>query len=65
MTKKHFEMVAKVLKNANDNGADTATLTNLTAAFAAEFVKDNPRFDTVRFFKAVGFTETVAEKGTK
>jgi hypothetical protein len=57
MTKKHFELVARVLKDANVNGADTATLTKLTAAFATEFVKDNPRFDAVRFFNAVGFVE--------
>jgi hypothetical protein len=48
MTKKHFELVAKVLANANTDGADTA-------AFATEFTKENPRFDAVRFLKAAGF----------
>lgn len=55
MTKKHFELVAKVLANANTDGADTATLTKVAAAFATEFTKENPRFDAVRFLKAAGF----------
>jgi hypothetical protein len=66
MTKKHFELVARVLKDAlNDNGADLATVTKLATGFANEFKKENDRFDTVRFLKAVGFVEKDARGLTK
>jgi hypothetical protein len=62
MTKKHFELVANVLKNANANGADPVTMTKLATAFATEFKKDNARFDTARFFKAAGWVDMLDEE---
>lgn len=45
MTKKHFEIIAKVLREYNDK----ASIIN---ALAFEFAKLNPNFDIERFVKA-------------
>jgi hypothetical protein len=54
MTKKHFELVARVLRE-NADKVDTDATVKLAVAFATEFTKENPRFDAVRFLKAAGF----------
>lgn len=52
MTKKHFELVAKVLRENRDK-MDIQAFVKLTNDFVAEFKKENPRFDAAKFFKAV------------
>jgi len=51
MTKKTFELVARVLRTTT---LDTTTRATLAAEFAQEFRAVNPRFDTARFQKACG-----------
>tara|TARA_Y100000310_G_scaffold339133_1_gene430866 strand:- start:414 stop:680 length:267 start_codon:yes stop_codon:yes gene_type:complete len=50
MTKKHLEFLASLI-NAANNGVAPAHLATLAAAYCA---KDNPRFDSSRFFNACG-----------
>jgi len=45
MTKKHFEIIAKILREHDDK----ASIVN---ALAFEFAKINPNFDAERFVKA-------------
>ena len=45
MTKKHFEAIAKILREHNDK----ASIIN---ALAFEFSKANPNFDATKFIKA-------------
>ena len=45
MTKKHFEIIAKILREHNDK----ASIIN---GLAFEFAKFNPNFDVERFVKA-------------
>lgn len=55
MTKKHFELVARVIKSmpsfAPTLRAQRASCAN---AFADEFERENPRFDRARFLAACG-----------
>ena len=55
MTKKHFELVARVIKGMPDFAASLRTQKESCArAFAVEFAKENPRFDSARFLAACG-----------
>ena len=51
-TKAHFEFTAALI-NAARNGTPASVLATLAAA---QFAKDNPRFDVDRFKRACGLT---------
>ena len=51
MTKKDFTLIANVIR---DTTADESVKKELALNFAAEFQKENPRFDVVRFVRACG-----------
>jgi len=52
MTKRHFELTAALI-NAATKGVAPERLATMAAA---EFAKDNPRFDADRFKRACGLT---------
>jgi hypothetical protein len=55
MTKKDYELIAKVLKNTG--GGDYKALMahgNTCATFAEALAKENPRFNSVKFLEACG-----------
>lgn len=65
MSKKDFELIARVLKSAqrdlNDGGtytrtstSDAAHLARTVARFADELASTSPRFDRERFLNAAG-----------
>ncbi len=54
MTKKHFEAMAKDIKNANQT-RDTKYFAALVVIHTA--MQDNPRFDQGRFLKACGLEQ--------
>ena len=47
MTKKHFELIARVLSENTDHAA-------LVCRFAQELAKENPRFNEKKFIEACG-----------
>ena len=60
MTRQHFEMVAKTIRDMNVRFANTEhhkasalVASQLAHDFADVFEEMNPRFDRVRFIKAV------------
>lgn len=65
LSKKHYEQIAARIKAAglqvakNSRGesytAQMITLEDLTRELAADFRRDNERFDNYRFMKACGF----------
>ncbi len=59
MQRRHFEMIATVLKTAKENAkesSDPVALANFVALqFADRLSATNPRFDRTRFLKACGF----------
>lgn len=55
MTKKHYEMVAKILKRENTRvGGDDGMIESIATLLAIEFKLDNPNFDRTKFLKACG-----------
>lgn len=60
MTKKHFIMLASLVKEAKEKaseGAPSVTLVHYVACkLADECKKENPRFDRDRFLEACGYT---------
>jgi len=56
MTKKDYEIVAKVLAAFNTDGVGDLLSWAANCRFMArELAKENPRFDTVTFLDACGF----------
>ena len=56
MTKKDYIKVAEVLHYflyETNNSNETELISNVALALGKGFIDDNPRFDTVRFIKAV------------
>ena len=53
MTRKDFELIARVLKNS-DEVLDDYAREALADMFTAELVATNPNFDRDRFLKACG-----------
>ena len=53
MTRKDYVLIAKLLKNANEDNYDNA-LVPLIKWFADDLQADNPRFDRDRFLTACG-----------
>lgn len=51
MTKKHFVMIAQAI---NSTRYDNNNLDGLAYHLAAEFERENPRFDRKRFLEACG-----------
>ena len=67
MSKKHFEMVARILRETvivdesrvpPTRYKDRVVIESYARAFAAEFAEENPRFDRARFLTACGVEET-------
>ena len=62
MTRKHYEVFAKVLneeyQSINDH-KDRRTVVRITERLADYFGEDNMRFDRERFFAAAGVTDQV------
>jgi len=58
-TKKDFEFVAALI-NAANNGTPAPVLATLAAA---QFAKDNPRFDVDRFKRACGLPWSAIDQG--
>lgn len=60
MTKKHFEMMAKLFRDQIEenksygNSAGAEAIINLAERFCFEAEYDNPRFDRDRFLTACG-----------
>lgn len=54
MTKKNYELIARVLHESIRVGGEQQIAYDLADAFAEE----NPRFNTARFLKACGLDET-------
>lgn len=54
MTKKDYELIARVLREARDerNGEHDAILNSLAYSFAHALNDTNPKFDRSRFIKA-------------
>lgn len=55
MTRKDYELIAKVLLNSSDL-MDEVSMAFLIENFANELVDGNPRFDRNRFATACGMT---------
>ena len=53
MTRKDYLLIAKLLKNANEDNYDN-TLTPLIKWFADDLATDNPRFNRETFLLACG-----------
>lgn len=58
MTRKDYELIAKVLKDLNDDfnngGADEVSLALVAEELATALALDNPRFNRARFVSACG-----------
>ncbi len=52
MTRKHFQMIANIVKNIEDQN----TRTQVAMDFAHALRGENPRFDICRFVEACGGT---------
>lgn len=57
MTRKDYELIARVLRNA-DEMIDEMALEALAENFADELAETNPRFDRARFISAATMTDT-------
>ena len=56
MTKRHFEMIARVVSSITN----VNNRRSVAEAFAAELAQENPRFDRRRFLDACGSTPAPA-----
>lgn len=56
MTRKHYEAIARIIRDAEASQFKTkaGTLAYVTLALADMLAQDNPRFDRTRFFEACG-----------
>lgn len=54
MTRKDFELIAKVLKQSENEIIDDLALEGLAETFADYLIETNPAFDRARFLKACG-----------
>jgi hypothetical protein len=54
MTRKDFELIARVIKAQRAPHNDSATLDELTREFAYALEETNPRFDSFLFLRACG-----------
>lgn len=64
MSRKHFELVARIFANRIRYSRsvpltedEVRLLKGLALDFASEFIQDNPRFDRDRFMQACGFVQ--------
>ena len=58
MTRKHFEFIAKSIRDAKEHGLGTdrdETLELLAHYLTGYMAQENPRFDKTRFLKACGY----------
>jgi hypothetical protein len=73
MSKKHFEMIASILREAGQHTATDpnyaegwhAALTSVRLRFEDEFVAENPRFDRSRFEAACVGRDSTDSAGRK
>ncbi len=54
MTRKDFELIAKVLANYSAEGGVTIERDEIAKALAVALKTESPRFDAMRFLKASG-----------
>ena len=54
MTRKDYELIAKVFKNAQELTTERAGVGVTAYLLANELAQDNPRFDRARFLSACG-----------
>lgn len=58
MTKRHFESIARILKNARgtaiDSGEAPMQVSDVALSLADYFANENPRFDRAQFLTACG-----------
>lgn len=58
-TRRHYKVIAATLKEARDaldcDPACVDGIDEVTRGLAAVFMKDNPKFDRVKFYLAVGY----------
>lgn len=67
MTKKHFEMVARILSETYrkpnlSKVSPEAAIMEIAEEFADAFIAENPRFDRERFMRAVKGERTALDK---
>jgi hypothetical protein len=55
MTKKHFQMIANVVREATYT--HDGVRAKLAESFAAKLAAENPRFDAARFYAACGVSQ--------
>jgi hypothetical protein len=55
MSRRNYAAVAAEIREAKEDGGDTATLVDVTYRIASVFAQDNPRLDRERFIDACGF----------
>jgi hypothetical protein len=69
MSKKHFELIAAVLREYNERpgvtDAEKAQLSELAKTFATELRAENPRFDRSRFIAACEGRDSTDSAGRK
>lgn len=61
MTKKDFELIARVISDWREQMGSPTDLVN---HFASELAEENPRFDKAKFVKACGVEVENAESGS-
>lgn len=54
MTRRDFELIARVLREHYTEAPTETTQYGLAAHFASELAAENPRFDRERFLQAAG-----------
>jgi hypothetical protein len=61
MQRRHFELIARILKEANESVSSRearAAVSNIAATFSDALKRENPRFDRARFLLACGEGES-------
>lgn len=57
MQKRHFELIAGVLRNYRAGNCIDFAIDEIAERFADQLQKENPRFDRPRFLDACGWRE--------
>ena len=59
MTRKHYQQIADMIRQTYllNDGHESATLAHVAEQFAIIAKRDNPRFDSARFFEACGMPD--------
>lgn len=65
MTRKDYELIAKVLRDFVGDSGDVIDRDQMARALATAFVWDNPRFDYDRFLVATGTKEPAHRRSSR